>query len=89
MAKSDGRRPYVPRIHNPEDMVEVPHPDDMDDETFLKHLEHRHAAECLFETTPVARRAMGAWMSTYRAFHARLHKIAGPGQHDHEHEDMY
>lgn len=66
-------------------MVEVPHADDMDDETFIKHIEHRHAAECKIEETPMARRAVSAWIGSYRAFHARLHEISVPGQYAHEH----
>lgn len=72
------------------DQISVPAADDMDDETFLKHLELRHAEEVKFETSGVgrtARRAMSSWLPTYRAFHARLHQIAMPGQYDHVHED--
>jgi hypothetical protein len=73
-----------------EPVVEVPIADEMDDETFLKHLERRHADECKFETPGVgmtARRAMDAWLPTYRAFHDRLHKIEQPGQYDHTHKE--
>jgi hypothetical protein len=70
-----------------EEIVEVPIASGMDDETFLKHIEHRHAAECKMEKTPVHRRAMNAWVPSYRAFHERLHKIAAPGQYDHEHTE--
>lgn len=69
------------------DPIQVPCSASMDDETFLKHLEYRHAEECKFEDTPVARRAVDAWIGAYRAFHDRLHKIAVPGQYDHYHED--
>lgn len=69
------------------DPVQVPTTDEMDDETFLKHLEYRHAAECKFENGEVARRAVDAWIGAYRAFHDRLHRIAIPGQYDHYHED--
>lgn len=67
--------------------VEVPSAESMDDETFLRHLEKRHADECQFEKLPIARRAMGAWIPNYRAFHARLHRLEVPGQYDHEHTD--
>ena len=67
--------------------VVVPPAADMEDDTFLKHLEKRHADECRFEDTPVARHAVEAWLPSYRAFHERLHDISTPGQHDHEHED--
>lgn len=81
-------RPYRPHLrYDPEDLTSVPLAEDMDDETFLLHLEHRHADECKFEKTPVARRAMEAWIPTYRAFHETLHKQATPGQYDHVHEE--
>lgn len=67
--------------------VYVPDAVDMDDETFIKHLEKRHADECKFETTPVSRRALSAWVNTYRAFHDRLHQIETPGQYNHTHEE--
>lgn len=68
-------------------IVEVPSANDMDDETFLLHLERRHAAECRIEGY-MARNAVEAWVGTYRAFHERLHRIAAPGQHDHVHADQ-
>lgn len=68
------------------DPVQVPPSSDMDDETFLKHLEYRHADQCKFETSEVARRAVEQWIGAYRAYHDRLHKIAVPGQYDHYHE---
>ena len=69
--------------------VEVPSADDMEDETFLKHLEKRHAGEVLFEKTPVSRGAINKWLPSYRVFHQRLHDLATPGQHDHEHEEEW
>lgn len=66
-------------------IVEVPDADDMDDDIFIKHLEARHASECKIETTIKIRK--GAWVSTYRAFHDRLHRLAVFGQYDHEHEE--
>jgi hypothetical protein len=68
-------------------MVEVPHADDMDDDTFIKHLERRHAAECKIEETPMSRRAMSAWIGSYRAFHDRLHQIEVPKQYKHYHAE--
>lgn len=76
---------YVPRITTKMVVVEVPDADDMDDDTFLKHIEKRHAKECKVEGY-IARRAVSAWINTYRVFHERLHRIAIPGQYDHEHE---
>jgi hypothetical protein len=66
--------------------VSVPPAGDMDDETFLKHIEHRHADECHVEGF-IARHAVSQWIGSYRAFHQRLHEIAMPGQYDHEHEE--
>jgi hypothetical protein len=67
--------------------VEVPPAEEMDDETFIKHLEHRHAEECKIEGSGLGRRAMEAWMPSYRAFHKRLHQIETPDQYDHTHEE--
>lgn len=66
--------------------VEVPHPDDMDDETFLRHLDKRHSKDTGVE--PALHKsvhAREAWVSTYRAFHEHLHKTKE--YEDHEHED--
>lgn len=63
--------------------VEVPDADDMDDETFLKHIEKRHAADMKIEAgTSISRHAVNAWIGSYRAYHERLHEIK---EHDHEH----
>lgn len=64
--------------------VEVPMTEELDDDTFLRHLELRHSAECGVEES-LPRLAVEAWVGTYRAFHERLHRIAVPGQHDHVH----
>jgi hypothetical protein len=78
-------RPYKPKIHAVEDIVEVPPIKDMDDETFLKHLELRHAQDTGVETHHT--HAMSAWMNVYRTFHEKIHELATPGQHDHVHEE--
>lgn len=65
-------------------LVEVPDIDWMEDEDFIKHLEKRHAAECKIEGY-LSRHSIPTWLPLYRAFHERLHTIAVPGQHDHEH----
>jgi hypothetical protein len=65
-------------------LVEVPDADDMDDDIFLKHLEARHAAECKIEG--IIKHRKGPWINGYRRLHDRLHDLAAPGQHDHEHE---
>ncbi len=72
----------------PEDVVSVPMAHDLDDETFLKHLDARHSDEVKQEKALAkSPHIMVAWVSAYRAFHQRLHDIAAPGQHDHEHEE--
>lgn len=68
------------------EVVEVPNAWDMDDETFIKHLEKRHAADCKIEGY-ISRNGVDAWIKTYRVFHDRLHALATPGQYDHEHEE--
>lgn len=79
-------KPYRPRIkHDPEDVVEVPAEYDMEDETFIKHMELRHSQDTGVETH--SRHAMEAWVGNYRTFHQRLHKLQTPGQYDHEHEE--
>jgi hypothetical protein len=75
------------KIRKPKETVEVPNQDEMDDDTFISHLELRHAAECKFENKKVRRMAVSAWIGPYRAFHDRLHRLATPGQYDHTHEE--
>lgn len=67
--------------------VIVPDAIEMDDETFLKHIELRHAEECKIENGKVARRAVTAWIEPWRRYHERLHAIAAPRQYDHEHDN--
>jgi hypothetical protein len=69
------------------EVVCVPLAEDMDDETFIKHLELRHPKDVKMEGTSISRRAMSSWIGAYRAFHDRLHQIATPGQYDHYHEE--
>lgn len=65
--------------------VEVPDADEMDDETFLKHIDHRHSHEvkterALHKFPHIA----SAWVGTYRAYHEYKHRT-NPGDYDHEH----
>lgn len=76
----------MPKKTSPVEIVEVPAADEMDDETFIKHLEHRHSDECKIERV-VARHNTHVWLPMYRKFHDRLHSLATPGQYDHVHED--
>lgn len=73
--------------NDPDDVVEVPAAEDMEDETFIRHIEARHSHEVKMEGGTMSRHAITAWIGSYRAFHGRLHKIAAPGQYDHEHEE--
>jgi hypothetical protein len=68
------------------EVVEVPSIDDMDDDTFCKHMDLRHA-ESLSTAGPLSNHPDRApeWIGPYRVFHDRLHDIAVPGQFDHEH----
>lgn len=63
--------------------------DDMEDDIFLKHLAKRHAKDYLdaaaLPGTP--RSPVNGWMAPYREFHERVHRIAVPGQHDHDHAE--
>lgn len=79
------RKPTAWTYHD--EVVEVPDAGEMDDETFIKHLELRHADECRIENY-LSRNAIGAWIGAYRAFHDRLHLIAVPGQYNHTHEEL-
>lgn len=68
-----------------DEVVEVPDADDMDDETFLKHIDKRHSQDT---GTEVALHKLphiqSAWVGAYRAFHEFKHKEA-PDRYDHEH----
>lgn len=66
-------------------VVQVPHIHNMDDDTFLKHLEKRHAGDTDVEEF-VRVNIVSAWVKNYRAFHDRLHELATPEQYDHEHD---
>lgn len=64
------------------DKVTVPHPDDMDDETFLKHMDHRHTRPGFrHEIRHITDEQIELW----RKYHDRLHAIAVPNQFNHEH----
>jgi hypothetical protein len=73
--------------HSPEDVVTVPNPEDMDDETFLKHIDKRHRQDTKHNGDNVLfpKSTWTAWVPLYRSWHERLHAISLPGQYDHEH----
>ena len=70
-----------------ETKVTVPHPEDMDDETFLKHIDKRHRQDTKHNGDNVLfpKSTWTAWVPLYRSWHERLHAISIPGQYDHEH----
>lgn len=66
-------------------MVEVPDADDMDDETFLKHLDKRHAEDTGVEKQLHSHpHIQQAWVGPYRSFHEYVHRT-NPDGYDHEH----
>ena len=69
------------------ELVTVPHPEDMDDETFLKHIDKRHRQDTKHDGQNVLfpQSTWTAWVPLYRTWHERLHAISIPGQYDHEH----
>jgi len=68
------------------EVVLVPAADDMDDETMCKHINARHSEDHL-TTVAYMPLALPSYMGSVRAFHARLHALATPGQYDHEHDE--
>jgi hypothetical protein len=74
--------------YDPDDVVVVPHADDMDDETFLKHMDKRHRQDTKVDGELVLfPNRVTSWVKLYRTYHERLHQISIPGQYDHEHEE--
>ena len=71
--------------------VIVPHQDDMDDATFLKHMALRHDSELnvQFEESETDAHPLwvSQWIGSVRAFHKRLHQLEVANQYDHEHEE--
>jgi hypothetical protein len=67
-------------------VVTVPHPDEMDDDQFLKHMDKRHRQDFnnwwpLADFPSITEYQMELW----RKFHDRAHRIALPDQYDHIH----
>lgn len=66
--------------------VEVPDADDMDDETFLKHLDKRHSHEVKTEQAlHEFPHIQAAWVGPYRAYHDYLHRTNPEDHYDHVH----
>ncbi len=68
-----------------DELVEVPDIDEMDDETFLKHIDKRHVKDVKTEKALHSLpHIQSAWVGPYRAYHEYLHRTK-PDEHDHEH----
>ena len=70
-----------------DERVIVPPIEEMDDETFLRHIDARHAHEtkterALHKFPHIA----AAWVNGYRAYHSYLHRVKGDDAYDHEHD---
>lgn len=70
------------QMSSPVRLIKVPHPDDMSDEQFLQHMDKRHAREGFRHYT---KHITPDQIELWRKYHDRLHQIAVPNQHDHEH----
>jgi len=71
----------------------VVHPSDMDDETFIKHMNLRHLGDMNLQG-PMRYSPLDTYYGALRAFHKRIHDpdITSindrPVDHDHEHEGL-
>lgn len=63
----------------------VPASDEMDNDTFLRHMDKRHSHEVLDGPLHPHPQHDDVWVGPYRANHDRLHDLASPGEYDHEH----
>ena len=82
-------RAYRPNLEDPDmrdDVVEVPSANEMDNDTFIKHLETRHKSDTGVEGY-MTRHNIEIWIGMHRTFHERCHRLATPGQYDHIHEE--
>lgn len=61
-----------------ERVVAVVEADDMDDETFIKHMNARHAPLVCQRGANMARWLLGSDVGAVRVFHKRLHDIGVP-----------
>jgi len=69
-------------------MVTVPACEDMDDETFFKHMNARHNSKPngVDLVLPFRQNYSPSLVAAWRAFHRRVHMLAAPGQiEDHCH----
>lgn len=67
-------------------LVEVVVPaDEMDDETFCKHMNYRHLQDLGLNRIEHHERTLPGYYATLRAYHERLHALALRGTYNHEH----
>lgn len=67
-----------------QEQIELRNADDMSDENFLKHMDHRHEQGIkLFGFPHIKPQQIEMW----RNYHDRLHEIAFQGQYDHTHRE--
>lgn len=69
-------------------MLRIPSVTSMDDETLMKHLEHRHADDLRmsFEVEPGRTERRLRAPSAWRTYHDAMHRLY-PRKYDHEHLD--
>jgi hypothetical protein len=69
-----------------EEVIYVPHPDDMDRETFIKHVTARHADSMPDGFDLSADRMTDYVEDCWRRFHERLHRLRTPTHDRYEHD---
>jgi hypothetical protein len=79
----------IARASHPDDPVSVPAIDDMDDETFIKHMELRHPDWLELKFPGPAPRSMGLNRLAFEALHTVKHRIAEQDGYtfDHTHRE--
>lgn len=81
-----GVRKHKVKEYTPDEQVEVPDADEMEDVQFLKHLDKRHSHETGTETAlHESEHIQQAWVGAYRAFHEYQHRTNGDEHYDHIH----
>lgn len=66
-------------------MARVVTADEMDDETFCKHVQNRHADDVALGHLQYLKFSSEAFYASFRAYHARIHALGLPGQFEHRH----
>lgn len=72
-----------------DELVRVPSVQGMDDETLMKHLEHRHAEDLKmsFEVEPDQTERRLRAPKEWRTYHDAMHRLY-PGKYEHRHHDL-